>query len=528
MPEPSSSRLLELERAEWQAVLAALERTPRLANLLRFVGELYFQSKINEINEFYIATKVFGRSESVFDPSKDSIARVEAHRLRKKLKEFYQADGKNHSTVLSIPVGGYVPSFLHRSVPVPLPPVDAAPPDSPKAGAGSCVERDKPGTTESPEHSEVESKPLANGHKFRQLAKLAGFAVGVSLLIAAVLFTLKYRSLLNHPLGANESSLKSLPVAASRANSLQVPVRLLCGYDGTPRIDSAGNYWEADHYFRGGVARTFPDQHVFRTSDPMLFEHWRVDTSIYDIPLAPGVYELHLFFVAAQTENANQLFFDVNANGKPLLQGFNISSDALGTDIADERIFRDISLDSGGYLHLTFSSDQSTPSISAIEILPGLPHKQLPIRLVMQPSAVTDSHGDIWHPDNYFQGGTLSDVPQVVTGTSDPNLYSGERYGHFTYAIPVDPRDHYTLVLHFSELYWGPDQSVGRRVFNVFCNGSTLLDHFDIFKETGSLHAVTKTFHHLQPSPEGKLNLTFEPISNFATVSAIEVIDEGN
>lgn len=497
--------------------------------MLRFVGELYFQNKINEINEFHIATKVFGRSESVFDPSKDSIARVEAHRLRKKLKEFYQAEGKNHSTVLSIPVGSYVPSFLHRNVSVPLPPIDAAAlPDSPSSGTEPGVERDKPETIESSGHSVVEPEPLANERKFRQLVKLAGFAVGASLLIAAVLFTLKYRALLNQPFGANESSPKSLPVAASQATPSQVPVRLLCGYDGTPKIDSAGNYWEADRYFRGGVARKFPDQNVTRTSDPMLFEHWRVNNSFYDIPLAPGVYELHLLFVAPQEQDANKLFFNVDANGKPLLQGFNISSDALGTDVADERIFRDISPSSDGYLHLAFTSDQSTPTINAIEILPGLPHQQLPIRLVMQPSAVTDSHGNIWHPDNYFQGGTLSDVPQVVSGTPDPNLYSGERYGHFTYALPVDPQDHYTLVLHFAELYWGPDESVGRRVFNVFCNGSTLLDHFDIFKEVGSLHPLTKTFHHLQPSPEGKLNLTFEPISNFATVSAIEVIDEGD
>ena len=49
---------------------------------------------------------------------------------------------------------------------------------------------------------------------------------------------------------------------------------------------------------------------------------------------------------------------------------------------------------------------------------------------------------------------------------------------------------------------------------------------FDIQKEAGSLHALTRTFSHLQPSPEGKLDLTFDPIVNYATVSAIEVIDE--
>jgi hypothetical protein len=32
---------------------------------------------------------------------------------------------------------------------------------------------------------------------------------------------------------------------------------------------------------------------------------------------------------------------------------------------------------------------------------------------------------------------------------------------------------------------------VGSRRFNVYCNGSTLLDNFDIFKEAGSQHALS-------------------------------------
>jgi hypothetical protein len=58
------------------------------------------------------------------------------------------------------------------------------------------------------------------------------------------------------------------------------------------------------------------------------------------------------------------------------------------------------------------------------------------------------------------------------------------------------------------------------------CNGETLLDNFDIYKEAGSLHALTKTFYHLKASAQGKLNLTFEPNVNNATISGIEVLDE--
>jgi hypothetical protein len=262
----------------------------------------------------------------------------------------------------------------------------------------------------------------------------------------------------------------------------------------------------------------------------MLFEHWRTGDFTYDIPLAPGPYELHLYFVASPQDDPKTSFFHVSVNGQMLLRAFNISFDALGANIADERVFKDIYPDKDGVLHLKFFQDRSSPTLNALEILPGIPHRQRPLRLVMQRAAFKDHNGDIWHPDSYFQDGMLSDPPRKVEETPDPGLYAQEHYGHFTYSLPVDTRGKYTLVLHFAELYWVPSPSdsvgVGTRLFRVYCNGSTLLDNFDILKEAGSLRALTKTFYHLRPSPEGKLDLTFEPIANYATVSAIEVIDE--
>ena len=68
---------------------------------------------------------------------------------------------------------------------------------------------------------------------------------------------------------------------------------------------------------------------------------------------------------------------------------------------------------------------------------------------------------------------------------------------------------------------------VGNRLFNVYCNGTTLLRSFDIFKEAGGENrAVDKTFHGLQPNAQGKLILTLEPVKDYASVNAIEVIEE--
>ena len=152
------------------------------------------------------------------------------------------------------------------------------------------------------------------------------------------------------------------------------------------------------------------------------------------------------------------------------------------------------------------------------------PHRQLPIRLVTQPTSYTDHSGQFWHPDNHYMDGYVGTKRMKIEGIPDPDLFAGERYGHFTYAIPVDTRDRYTLILHFAEFYFGLGEAGGggeeSRVFRVLCNGNTLLDNFDIYKEVGSLHALTKTFYHLKPTAQGKLDITFEPIANNATVSA--------
>jgi hypothetical protein len=514
MAKESSPLLTEFERAEWDAVLFALSRTPRLAKLLRYIGELYFQNRPTEITEFHIATEVFGRSQTVFDSSKDSIARVEAHRLRKRLKEFYESEGKDHAISISLPTGNYVPSFIHHDT-------AALARNAIALKVGLTEEQDAAGPHPIPQ---AEHMP---GHPFRRRALRVALAATASILVlAAVGFAYQYWIQKNHSSGSAGRYPQVPAGAVIPANLAPMPLRLLAGYDGTPRIDSAGNYWLADRYYSAGVGRTRPGQAASHTSDPMLFDHWRLGDFHYDIPLAPGTYELHLFFVTPQPEDVDQGIFSITANGNPLLQWFNISSDALGADVADERIFFDISPDKDGYLHLAFAANSTEPSLNAIEILPGLPHKMLPIRLVMQRTSVTDRSGNFWHPDNYFQNGRISDVPEQVSGTSDPDIYANERFGHFAYSIPVDTRSRYSLVLHFAELYWAND-GAGRRRFRVLCNGSTLLDDFDIFKEAGSLHALTKTFHHLHPSPEGKLNLTFEPLQNNATVSAIEVLDEG-
>lgn len=118
-----------------------------------------------------------------------------------------------------------------------------------------------------------------------------------------------------------------------------------------------------------------------------------------------------------------------------------------GRTIADEWVLRDVSPADDGALQLYLSTVLGMPSISPIETLEGAPRKQLPIRIVTQPSSFTDRNGEVSHPDNYFLGGRSLSHELSVTGLADQDLPSVERYGHFSYAFPIDPRDRYTVVL---------------------------------------------------------------------------------
>src|SRR5215469_16103853 len=77
----------ERVRAEIERILAsaAFADAERASNFLRFVVERKLEGRAGEIKEFVIAVEVLGRTSS-FDSKTDPIVRVEAGRLRDRLR----------------------------------------------------------------------------------------------------------------------------------------------------------------------------------------------------------------------------------------------------------------------------------------------------------------------------------------------------------------------------------------------------------------------------------------------------------
>jgi TolB-like protein len=80
------------------------------SRFLRFVIEETIQGRASLLKEYSIGVEAFGRGES-FDPRQDSIVRVEARKLRSRLAEYYQAEGRRDPVRIDLPKGAYIPVF---------------------------------------------------------------------------------------------------------------------------------------------------------------------------------------------------------------------------------------------------------------------------------------------------------------------------------------------------------------------------------------------------------------------------------
>jgi adenylate cyclase len=84
--------------------------SPRLCRFLTHIVNRTIHGDLDNLKEFSIAVEVFDRN-SEYDPNIDATVRVEARRLRAKLKEYYEGPGRNDAFLIGLRPGSYVPIF---------------------------------------------------------------------------------------------------------------------------------------------------------------------------------------------------------------------------------------------------------------------------------------------------------------------------------------------------------------------------------------------------------------------------------
>jgi hypothetical protein len=297
--------------------------------------------------------------------------------------------------------------------------------------------------------------------------------------------------------------------------------------------DSDGRIWHSDRYFEGGRAAGDPKLEVAGTLTPALFRTWREGSFSYHIPLKAGTYELTLWFAEPVLRSGadNARTFRIWVNGVAVVQDYDIVTEAGAGQLATARTWKDITPAADGFLHLALTPLSGAPLLSALSIVPGTPGRLRPIRIAAREDPYTDSSGYMWFSDRFFFGGKLVKRIEAIQGTTDPELYRGERYGRLTYTIPVPPDSTYTAVFHFAETWFGSKGGggggAGSRLFDILCNGVALERNIDVYREAGgSFRALRKTYRNLRPRPNGKLVFQLVPSRNYAFLNGLEILDE--
>ena len=104
----------------------SLQNSESLRALLQYVARRVIEGRDSQVKEYTIAVEVFGRSQD-FNASTDSLVRVQAKRLRDKLKEYYETEGKSDRVLIDLPKGHYTAVFSYIDLQEPAAPVVSSP-----------------------------------------------------------------------------------------------------------------------------------------------------------------------------------------------------------------------------------------------------------------------------------------------------------------------------------------------------------------------------------------------------------------
>jgi serine/threonine-protein kinase len=143
-PLPEGLTALEI-LAQLERVLASetFQRAERLSRFLRYVVEQGLAGDNTALKEYAIGLHVFDKPES-FDTRVDPIVRVEAGRLRAKIRDYYDSEGSNDTVWVGLRKRGYRPAFELRKTEAPLsanppPPADTPRPSPPSDARSIAV-----------------------------------------------------------------------------------------------------------------------------------------------------------------------------------------------------------------------------------------------------------------------------------------------------------------------------------------------------------------------------------------------------
>jgi TolB-like protein len=132
---PSDAVQEQLERIQSSQTFS---RSDRHRRFLTYLVQGVLQGRSHELTEGRAAVEVFNRKAS-FDPNVDPIVRVEAGRLRRRLRDYYEGEGTGDPVVVDLPSRSYIPIFQKRTATDPPADPPAADPPPPRRWTRTVV-----------------------------------------------------------------------------------------------------------------------------------------------------------------------------------------------------------------------------------------------------------------------------------------------------------------------------------------------------------------------------------------------------
>ena len=293
-----------------------------------------------------------------------------------------------------------------------------------------------------------------------------------------------------------------------------------------PYVDHSGAHWAGGNYCEGGENVAVPTQKIESTEDAALYLGGVRGIAHCVFPVTQKLYELHFHFAETTDLAAATRLASLSINAGPAI-GVDVVDDAGGDGIATSIVVTGVAPENDGSIHVDFVSDISL--LNAVEILPAPSASLLPVRIVVNSKPYVDSANPVLG---------VGPVLQRRPSRSTARISQARKPG----TVRIGPRR--TLPLQHSCCPHGslPGEALlsramvcseknggiggpGSRVFDVACNGELLMKNFDILAADDSA-PVVKTFDNIQASAGGKIELSFQPVVNYAVVNAIEVLPE--
>ena len=111
-PPESDSLTLYEKQSELKRILESkyFAKAPKRRRFLEFTSGQVFLGEDSKLNEYLIGVEVYDRGRD-FNPQQDPIVRVQAHEIRRALKNYYQEEGKDSPIQVELQPGHYGPVF---------------------------------------------------------------------------------------------------------------------------------------------------------------------------------------------------------------------------------------------------------------------------------------------------------------------------------------------------------------------------------------------------------------------------------